>query len=78
MPVPSNINDLVEKIEWEGGIAGALDYGFTDIDDYDVPDELKDSWADMAVAWEDFTAQRYTVSTLLNDYTSKYNMDKEF
>lgn len=78
MQESTNINDLIEKIEWEGGIAGALDYGFAEIDDYDVPDDLKDAWAEMSDVWDEFESQRMIVQELLNTYASKYETDKEF
>lgn len=49
-----NIYDLLSKIDWEGGITGVLDYGMRDIDNYDVPDSLKDAWADMVAVYAEF------------------------
>lgn len=73
-----NIYDLLGKIEWEGGITGVLDYGMRDIEDYDVPEELKEVWADMAELYEDFESSASTVSDLLDEFEIKYNADKEF
>jgi hypothetical protein len=43
-----NINDLFERIDWDESISGAVLNGLTDINDYDVPDDLKDIWEEMA------------------------------
>lgn len=72
-----NIFDLLGKIEWEGGITGALDYGERDIEEYDVPDDLKDAWADMAECYSDFETEMENVSSLLNYYETMYNENKE-
>lgn len=49
-----NIYDILSKIDWEGGIPAVLDYGMRDIEEYDVPDSLKEVWEDMAAAYEEF------------------------
>lgn len=36
-------DDFWNKVEWEGGIEGAIDYGIP-LDEYDIPDELKHLW----------------------------------
>ena len=54
MTESNNIYDLLSKIDWEGGITGVLDYGMRDIDNYDVPDSLKDVWADMVAVYAEF------------------------
>ena len=53
-----NVYDLLSKIDWEGGITGILEYGERDIEDYDVPDDLKEAWADMAEAYAEFELQQ--------------------
>jgi predicted component of type VI protein secretion system len=50
----NNIFDLLGKIEWEGGLTSVLDYGLRDIEDYDVPDALKEAWENMVSAYEEF------------------------
>ena len=67
----SNINDLLEKIDWEEGISGAVENGLTDIEDYDVPEDLKDAWEEMA-------ASIHTVSRLLDYYFRTYDANKEY
>lgn len=62
-----NIYDLLSKIDWEGGIYEVLDYGERDIDDYDVSDELKEAWADMADAYSEFETMVATVVLRLSE-----------
>lgn len=62
-----NIYDLLSKIDWEGGIAEVLDYGERDIDDYEVSDELKEAWADMADAYSEFETTMATVGLRLTE-----------
>lgn len=73
-----NIFDLLGKIDWEGGITGILDYGERKIDDYEVPDDLKEAWEDMADRYSDFEDEMEKVMDLLNTYVLQYNEEKEF
>jgi len=73
-----NIYDLLGKIDWEGGITGILDYGERSIDDYDVPDELKEAWETMADRYGDFETEMDTVMDVLDKCAVKYNEEKEF
>lgn len=54
MAESDNIYDLLSKIDWEGGITSVLDWGMRNIDDYDVPETLKEAWADMVSVYEEF------------------------
>lgn len=56
MTESNNIYDILAKIDWEGGIPAVLEWGMRDIEEYDVPDSLKDAWADMAQVYEEFEA----------------------
>lgn len=49
-----NIYDVLSKIDWEGGIPAVLEWGMRDIEEYDVPDSLKEAWEDMATAYAEF------------------------
>jgi hypothetical protein len=73
-----NIFDLLGKIEWEGGITGVLDYGMRDIDDYDVPDSLKDLWADMVAVWAEFEGCMEDVEAELHRVENRYSEEKGF
>lgn len=49
--------DFINKIYWEGGIDGAIDYGL-DAEEYELPGSVKDAWRQlraMATAYD--TAQ---------------------
>lgn len=74
----SNIFDLLSKIDWEGGIVGVLQYGERDIEDYDVPDALKEAWAEMAECFAEFELLEETVADMLHKAETKYNDEKEF
>ena len=73
-----NIFDLLGKIDWEGGITGILDYGERKIDGYEVPDDLKEAWEEMADRYSDFESEMENVMDLLNTYVLQYNEEKEF
>jgi hypothetical protein len=73
-----NIFDLLGKIDWEGGITGILDYGERNIDDYDVPDALKEAWSDMADRYGDFETEMDNVMDVLDRCAVQYNEQKEF
>jgi hypothetical protein len=47
-----NIHDFISKIDWEGGVYGALEYGLT-ARDYDLPKHLVDSWNEIRELFED-------------------------
>lgn len=47
------ITDFVEKVEWEGGIAGMHDYGGKQIvDAYDLPLDFVEAWYAFSDAFE--------------------------
>lgn len=72
-----NIYELEEKIDDEGGIASALDYGI-DLNEYNVPNYLRDAWEYMLEAWEDFCKQREDVWALIEQARIDYDNNKEF
>lgn len=50
-------SDFISKIQWEGGISGAIDYGL-DATEYELPGSVKDAWRQLrAVAATYHTAQ---------------------
>jgi hypothetical protein len=73
-----NIFDLLSKIDWEGGVASVLEYGLREIEDYDVPEALKEAWAEMADAFAEFELLEETVADMLHKAETKYNEEKEF
>lgn len=54
MTESNNVYDILAKIDWEGGIPAVLEWGMREIEEYDVPDSLKDAWADMASVYAEF------------------------
>lgn len=56
---------LAAKVEWEGGIAEAMDYGIT-VDMMPEGDEaITAAWREMASAWAQFESAASVVSELL-------------
>lgn len=47
-----NIHDFLAKIDWEGGVYGALDYGLTAAD-YDLPKDVADKWLEIRELFTD-------------------------
>lgn len=73
-----NIYDLLGKIEWEGGIYEVLDYGMHVIDDYDVPDSLKEKWEEMDDSLWEFRELMSDVQDELDAAERNYSEKKEF
>lgn len=71
-----NIFDLVAKIDWEGGIQAVLEYGLREIDDYDVPETLKEAWAEMAEHFTEFEVLASIVSGMLHQAETTYDEEK--
>lgn len=46
------LSDFVDKIDWEGGIYGALEYGLKSRD-YDLPKEVEDQWSELRDLFND-------------------------
>jgi hypothetical protein len=67
-----NIYDILSKIEWEGGIDAVLDYGMRNIDEYDVPGELKEQWAEMCDAYAEFETLRDEMDRALSRFEIEY------
>ena len=51
MSTHGNIHDFVSKIDWEGGIYGALEYGLTP-SGYDLPQNVVDAWWEIREVYE--------------------------
>lgn len=47
-----NIHDFISKIDWEGGVYGALGYGLR-TKEYDLPKHLVDMWNEIRDLYED-------------------------
>lgn len=62
-----NREELAGKIDWEGGLEDALDYGIK-LDDLPEDDtELRTAWEPMQKAWEEFQRLADPVRELLPD-----------
>lgn len=46
------VNDFISKIDWEGGVYGALEYGLT-TRDYALPKHIKDKWNEIREQFAD-------------------------
>ena len=58
--------EFANKIEWEGGIIGALEYGLRAKDLADRNSELYTAWKDLQQIWEgDFWDAKSNVESLL-------------
>lgn len=73
-----NIYDLLGHIDNEGGLHAILDWGLENIDNYDVPDELKEAWDELASVFGDFDSECMNVYRLLSKYEREYDENKEF
>lgn len=51
------VHELLGKIDYEGGMASAIDYGIH-IEEYDIPKNLKNDWAEMVDAYQAFAELR--------------------
>jgi len=49
----NDLEDFEGKIDWEGGVPGALEYGLSS-DDYNLPDDVAEKWEEMRDMFSDF------------------------
>lgn len=47
-----NIHDFLGKIDWEGGLYSALEYGLS-TRDYDLPKDVQDAWEEVRYAFSE-------------------------
>lgn len=66
-----NLEDFVSKIDWEGGLDGALSYGLT-TSDYEIPKEIQDKWAELQEIHSDFEAEAAEFWSLCEQYGVDY------
>lgn len=50
---PQTLEDLVAKIDWEGGLDSALSYGVSS-DDYELPDDVAEKLDELVDFHEEF------------------------
>lgn len=57
--------DFLAKIEWEGGIVDALEYGLTEDD---LPDcELRDLWTEVRARYQEIEPSIYRIHDLIEE-----------
>jgi len=61
-----NTEEFAGKVEWEGGIEEALQYGLRSTDIDDNP-ELEAAWAEMEKVWAEWQVYVRAVEELLPD-----------
>ncbi len=49
----NDLEDFVGKIDWEGGIPSAMEYGL-ESKDYAIPDEVAEKWDEMVDHFSEF------------------------
>jgi hypothetical protein len=49
-----DIDDFLGKIDWEGGVVDALEYGLTTERYPNLPQRLRDKWVELREAWNEF------------------------
>ena len=63
------VEDLANKVEWEGGIIAVLEYGVNPNDlDPSVPDALREAFGELYRAWIDLGPLEREVEDILEDY----------
>lgn len=66
-------NALRSKIDWEGGVLPALEYGIRD-DDID-DEELAESWAELSASYADLEDSIYIFEEALSEKSDALNED---
>lgn len=73
MEESQNVFDLLGKIEWEGGMMELITgYGMSDIDEYNVPEHLKEMWEEVATAAGSVAEDMDELYHAINTYATKY------
>ena len=65
--------DLRDKIDWEGGITDALDYGIKTEDMPEGDAELTEAWGKLEAAWRALAPLAEAVDNMLNDVADDEN-----
>lgn len=71
------VHDLLNKIDDEGGIDCAIDYGIR-IEKYDIPKNLKNDWAEMAEAYQAFAELRDSLEAELEVLANNTSMEDDY
>lgn len=62
-----DVKDFLGKIEWEGGVYEAIEYG-VDERTYELPAELKEHWRALRVGMHALQAHVRFIERLLEEY----------
>lgn len=71
-----NLHDFLSKIDWEGGVYGALDYGLT-AGDYDLPKAITDKWNEIRELFEGLSAEVAEFDILADKLAEDIPFDEE-
>lgn len=67
---PMTESDFAAKIDWEGGITDALDYGLTA--EHCEPGPLRDAWEKLELKWAAMQEEVEDVEAILEQYQEGY------
>lgn len=67
--------DFASKIEWEGGITEALDYGLKSVDC--EPGALHNAWKKLETKWAGIQKEMDTVQNILDEYSEEEDEEEE-
>jgi hypothetical protein len=56
---------VADKVEWEGGLDAAVEYGLKPTDMPEGDDELRIAWSKMLDAWEEYRKAAAPVAKML-------------
>ena len=60
-------DEFVNKVDWEGGVLDALEYGLRSTELDDSNPALKGGWIELEKAWVDFEPLLHGVEQLVED-----------
>lgn len=67
----NNLEDFIGKVDWEGGVTGALEYGLSS-DDYDIPDDVAEKWDEIRDVFSDLDSLIGEFYTLVKQHGVDY------
>lgn len=71
------VHDLIDKIDYEGGMSSAIDYGIR-IEEYAIPKNLKNDWAEMVEAYQAFAELRDSLEAELEVLANNTPMEDDY
>lgn len=67
----ASLEGFLAKIDWEGGVDGALDYGLK-TEGYTLPPEIKAAWDELVTYHAVYNGQRKTALGVIRDAMEPY------